>query len=59
MCDELFRAGIPFRQQVRLPLKYGDIEIGSGCVADLIVRGEVILELKAWNNSAFCIKLSS
>ena len=44
---ELSQAGIPFGQQVRLPIRYDDIEIESGYLADIIVRGEVILELKA------------
>jgi GxxExxY protein len=47
LCHELSRADIPFDQQVRLPIRYDDIEIESGYRADIIVRDEVILELKA------------
>ncbi len=47
LCHELFRAGIPFAQQVRLPIQYDDIEIESGYLADIVVNDEGILELKA------------
>jgi GxxExxY protein len=47
LCHELSRAAIPFHQQVRLPIRYHDISIESGFTADIIVRGEVILELKS------------
>lgn len=47
LCHELSRADIPFNQQVRLPIHYDNIEIESGYRADIVVRGEVILELKA------------
>jgi len=47
LCHELLQAGIPFAQQVRLPIRYDDIEIESGYLADIVVDGEVILELKA------------
>jgi GxxExxY protein len=44
---EFSRAGIPFGQHVALPIRYDDIELESGYVADIIANGEVILELKA------------
>jgi GxxExxY protein len=47
LCYELSKAGLPFNQQVRLPIRYDDIEIESDYLADIIVRDEVILELKA------------
>ncbi len=47
LCHELSRAGLPFDQQVRLPIRYHDLELESGYLADIIVRDEVILELKA------------
>jgi GxxExxY protein len=47
LCHELSRAVIPFDHQVRLAIRYHDISIESGFAADIIVRGEVILELKA------------
>jgi GxxExxY protein len=47
LCHELSGAEIPFDQQVRLPIHCDDIGIKSGYRADIIERGEVILELKA------------
>jgi GxxExxY protein len=47
LCHELVRAEIPFSQHTRLPIRYGDIEIRAGHFADIIVNGQVILELKA------------
>jgi GxxExxY protein len=46
LCHELSQADLKFDQQVRLPIHYDGIEIESGYLADIIVRGEVILELK-------------
>jgi GxxExxY protein len=47
LCHEVSREGIPFEQQVRLPIKYDDLEIEAGYLADIVVRDQVILELKA------------
>ena len=47
LCHELSRGEIPFRQQVRLPIHNDDIEMEAGYLADIIVRREVILALKA------------
>ncbi len=47
LCYDLGQAGVPFRRQVQLPLQYGDIVLESGCIADIIVDDQVILELKA------------
>ena len=47
LCYELSQAEIPFGQQVPLPIRYGEVEIPSGYRADIVVRGEVILELKS------------
>jgi GxxExxY protein len=47
LCYELSQARLPFEQQVRLPIQYDDVEIESGYRADIIVGGEVILELKS------------
>ena len=41
---ELLQAGIPFGQQVHLPIRYDEID--SDYLADIIVRGEIIPELK-------------
>jgi GxxExxY protein len=47
LCHELAEAEVPFSQHVRLPIRYDDIDIGSGYFADIIVDNQVILELKA------------
>jgi GxxExxY protein len=47
LCYELSQAGLAFEQQVRLPIRYGDVEIEFGYRADIVVGGEVILELKS------------
>ena len=47
LCYELSQAEIPFEHQVRLPIRYNDIEIESGYRADIIVERKVILELKS------------
>jgi PD-(D/E)XK nuclease superfamily len=44
---EFCQAGIPFGQRVHLPIRYDDIEINSGYLADFVVADEVTLELKA------------
>jgi GxxExxY protein len=47
LCHEFSTASMPFSQQIRLPIRYDDVEIACGYQADIIVDGEVILELKA------------
>jgi GxxExxY protein len=47
LCYELGRSGLPFRRQVPLALRYDDAILESGCVADIIVDQQVVLELKA------------
>jgi GxxExxY protein len=44
---ELDKTGIPFRCQVPLPVSYDDMPLDCGYVADVIVDGRVILELKS------------
>ena len=46
LAHELTLRGIPFEQQKRLPVRYKDQPIGE-YVADLVVDGQIILELKA------------
>ena len=46
-CHELARADIPFAQQVRLPVRYDEIEIDCGYTADITVDEALVLELKA------------
>jgi GxxExxY protein len=47
LSHELTKADIVFDQQVRLPIRYDGIEIQSAYTADMIVRDQVILEIKA------------
>jgi GxxExxY protein len=47
LCHELRRAELPFRRQVPLRVRYDDVKLECGYVADIIVRDEVFLELKA------------
>lgn len=47
LCYELAKAEIPFADQVQVPIRYDGIEIESGYRADIVVREEVILELKS------------
>ena len=44
---ELSKEGIAFQRQVPLPVPYDDILLDCGYIADIIVDGQVILELKA------------
>jgi len=47
LCHELSKAGIPFQRQVPLPVLYDDIPLDCGYIADIIVDGQVLLELKS------------
>jgi GxxExxY protein len=47
LCHELGKEGIAFQRQVPLPVPYDDILLDCGYIADIIVDGQVILELKA------------
>ena len=47
LCHELGKKGIAFQRQVPLPVPYDDILLDCGYIADIIVEGQVILELKA------------
>lgn len=44
---ELGRRGVDVRRQVLLPIRYGAIEIDAGYRIDLLVDGQVVVELKA------------
>jgi len=46
LCYELDRAELPYARQVERPLRYEEIILEGVYRADLIVRGEVLLELK-------------
>lgn len=47
LCHEQRRAELPFSQQVPLRLHYDGVRLDCGYVADIIVRDEVLLELKS------------
>ena len=47
LCHELHLKGMEFRRQVELPVIYKGLNLDCGYRIDLIVRDEVILELKA------------
>jgi GxxExxY protein len=43
----LAEAGIAFGRQVTIPILYKGAEVGAGFKADIVVAGELILEIKA------------
>ena len=47
LCHELDKAGIAFKRQVLLPVKYDDVTLDAGLRLDLLVDECVIAELKA------------
>ena len=47
LCHELDRNGLPYARQVDLPLNYDGVLLECGYRADIIVRNEVLLELKS------------
>jgi GxxExxY protein len=47
LCHELHLCGLPFKCQVDLPLSYKGLKLDCGYKIDLIVRDEVIVELKS------------
>jgi len=49
LARELTLRGIPFEQQVHLPVSYKDILVGE-FIADFIIDGKLIVEIKAVSN---------
>jgi GxxExxY protein len=47
MCKELTRRGIPFTCQERINIEYDGEPLETYYIADLVVEGRVIIELKA------------
>ena len=47
LCRELADAGIAFARQVSIPVLYKGAAVGDGFKADIVVAGELILEIKA------------
>jgi GxxExxY protein len=46
LCHELHLRSIDFRRQIDLPVEYKGLKLGCGYRLDLIVREEVVVELK-------------
>lgn len=46
LCFELSQRGIRFQRQKPLPVKYKSVNLDCGYRLDLVVEGEIILELK-------------
>ncbi len=47
LCYELNAAKIQFERQVPLPVKYKDVRLNCGYRMDLVVEGQVVVEIKA------------
>jgi len=47
LCHELAGAGVPFERQAVVPVLYRGIAVGDGFKADIVVDGQIILEIKA------------
>jgi len=47
---ELFLRNIPFKKQVKVPIRYEDLEIEDGLRLDILIGNKVIVELKAQEN---------
>lgn len=47
LCHEMKSAGLEFRRQVAVPVRYKSVRLDCGYRADLIVNDAVLVELKA------------
>jgi len=47
LAHELKSRGLQAERQVPIPIKYGDIKLDEGFLADIIVESKVLLELKS------------
>jgi GxxExxY protein len=47
LAHELHKSGLPFENQLSLPVVYDDIRLDAGLRLDFLVAGAVIVELKA------------
>ncbi len=47
LCHELHLAGIPFQRQTSIPIIYKGEVLDDGFRADIVVDGQVILEIKS------------
>lgn len=47
LCFELDEAALPYARQVQLPLIYKGVQLENSYRADIVVRNEVVLEIKS------------
>ena len=47
LCRELDLLGIPYERQVALPIEYKGLHLDGGYRLDLVVEGQLVLELKS------------
>lgn len=47
LCHELHKAAIRFKRQVECPIRYDDRLLANALRLDLLVEGEVVVEIKA------------
>jgi GxxExxY protein len=47
LASELSNGGVPFQMEVPLPVRYKEILLECGYRIDLLVRGELIVEIKS------------
>jgi len=47
LCHELHLSGLDFKRQVEIPVAYKGLNLDCGYKVDLVVRDEVVLELKS------------
>ena len=47
LCQELANAKVPFRRQVPLSVSYKGTDLDVGFRADIIVQGDLLIEIKA------------
>ncbi|WP_260581403.1 GxxExxY protein [Sphingopyxis sp. PET50] len=47
MADQLARRGLNVVRQVPIPVRYGGVELPEGFRADLLVEGQLLVELKS------------
>ncbi len=50
LCHELDKKDIPFKRQVKLPIRYDGIDFDEGLQLDVLVDNKIICELKAVEN---------
>ncbi|OGC01497.1 GxxExxY protein [candidate division KSB1 bacterium RBG_16_48_16] len=50
LCYEFDKNGLPYKEEVPIPIKYKELLIDNAYRADIIVEAEIILEIKAVEN---------